>query len=174
MFQSVRPNSQIYIFHKGDTPKVEVGYVSNQPIPKPKYSLPTNFGQPQDMVVDIVVKIGDRQVNYNGLPANMDIADSFSNGESIVIADNREAMNAELLSLKQKSTEVINSVNYHKELISKYEKILSELNPEFAEKQEQKQEIDTLKEQMAEMSRSISTLMESNKKLIEQLTIKEV
>ena len=174
MFQSVRPNSQIYIFHKGDTPKVEVGYVSNQPIPKPKYSLPTNFGQPQDMVVDIVVKIGDRQVNYNNLPANMDIADSFSNGESIVIADNREAMNAELLSLKQKSTEVINSVNYHKELISKYEKILSELNPEFAEKQEQKQEIDTLKEQMAEMSRSISTLMESNKKLIEQLTIKEV
>lgn len=174
MFQSVRPNSQIYIFHKGDTPKVEVGYVSNQPIPKPKYSLPATFGQPQDMVVDIVVKIGDKQVNYNGLPANMDIADSFSNGESIVIADNREAMNAELLSLKQKSTEVINSVNYHKELISKYEKILSELNPEFAEKQEQKQEIDTLKEQMAEMSRSISTLMESNKKLIEQLTIKEV
>jgi len=174
MFQSVRPNSQIYIFHKGDTPKVEVGYVSNQPIPKPKYSLPATFGQPQDMVVDIIVKIGDKQVNYNGLPANMDIADSFSNGESIVIADNREAMNAELLSLKQKSTEVINSVNYHKELISKYEKILSELNPEFAEKQEQKQEIDTLKEQMAEMSRSISTLMESNKKLIEQLTIKEV
>ena len=83
-------------------------------------------------------------------------------------------MNAELLSLKQKSTEVINSVNYHKDLVNKYEKILSELNPEFAEKQEQKQEIDTLKEQMAEMSRSISTLMESNKKLIEQLTIKEV
>lgn len=174
MFQSVRPNSQIYIFHKGDAPRVEIGYVNNQPIPKPKYSLPTNFGQPQDMVVDIIVKIGDRQVNYNNLPANMDIADSFSNGESIVIADNREAMNAELLSLKQKSTEVINSVNYHKDLVNKYEKILSELNPEFAEKQEQKQEIDTLKEQMAEMSRSISTLMESNKKLIEQLTIKEV
>lgn len=174
MFQSVRPNSQIYIFHKGDAPRVEIGYVNNQPIPKPKYSLPTNFGQPQDMVVDIIVKIGDRQVNYNNLPANMDIADSFSNGESIVIADNREAMNAELLSLKQKSVEVINSVNYHKDLVNKYEKILSELNPEFAEKQEQKQEIDTLKEQMAEMSRSISTLMESNKKLIEQLTIKEV
>lgn len=174
MFQSVRPNSQIYIFHKGDAPRVEIGYVNNQPIPKPKYSLPTNFGQPQDMVVDIIVKIGDRQVNYNNLPANMDIADSFSNGESIVIADNREAMNAELLSLKQKSVEVINSVNYHKDLVNKYEKILSELNPEFAEKQEQKQEIDTLKEQMAEMSRSISTLMESNKKLIEQLAIKEV
>ena len=46
MFQSVRPNSQIYIFHKGDSPKIEVGYVSNHPLPRPKYQLPTTFGAP--------------------------------------------------------------------------------------------------------------------------------
>ena len=171
MFQSVRPNSQIFILHKGDTPTIEVGSVTNQPVPRAKYQLPSAFGQTQELVVDLIVKVGDRTVNYNGLPAHLDIADSSSNGETIVISDNKEAMNAELLNLKQKSTDIINSIEFHKGLIEEYEKILAQLNPEFAEKQEQKQELDTLKAQMAEMSRSISALMETNKQLIEKLKI---
>lgn len=173
MFQSVRPNSQIYIFHKGDAPRVEIGYVTNQPLPRAKYQLPTTFGQPQNLVVDLVVKVNDQTYNYNGLPAQSDVADSFSNGENIVITDNKEAMNAEIVNLKQKSLDVINSKEYHENLISQYEKILADLNPEFAEKQEQKLEIDTLKLQMAEMSRSITSLMESNKVLIDRLTTKK-
>ena len=120
-------------------------------------------------MVDLIVKIGDRTVNYNGLPAQSDIADSSSNGESIVISDSRDAMNAEILNLKQKSTDIINSVEFHKGLIGEYEKVLAQLNPELAEKQEQRQELDTLRAQMAEMSRSISALMETNKQLIEKL-----
>ena len=117
MFQSVRPNSQIFILHKGDTPSIEIGNVTNQPMSRPKYQLPTSFGQPQELVVDLVVKVGDRTVNYNNLPAQLDIADSSSNGESIVISDSKEAMNAEVLNLKQKSTDIINSVDFHKELV---------------------------------------------------------
>lgn len=169
MFQSVRPNSQIFILHKGDTPNIELGTVTNQPMPRPKYQLPATFGQPQEMVVDLVVKVNDRTVNYNNLPAQSDIADSSSNGENLVISDSRDAMNAEILNLKQKSTDIINSVEFHKSLLGQYDKIIAQLNPEFAEKQEQKQELDTLRAQMAEMSRSISALMETNKKLIEQL-----
>ena len=169
MFQSVRPNSQIFILHRSDTPSIELGTVTNQPIPRPKYQLPTTFGQPQEMVVDLVVKINDRTVNYNSLPAQSDIADSSSNGENLVISDSRDAMNAEVLNLKQKSTDIINSVEFHKGLLEQYDKIIAQLNPEFAEKQEQKQELDTLRAQMAEMSRSISALMESNKQLIEKL-----
>ena len=169
MFQSVRPNSQIFILHRSDTPSIELGTVTNQPIPRPKYQLPAAFGQPQEMVVDLVVKINDRTVNYNSLPAQSDIADSSSNGENLVISDSRDAMNAEVLNLKQKSTDIINSVGFHKGLLEQYDKIIAQLNPEFAEKQEQKQELDTLRAQMAEMSRSISALMESNKQLIEKL-----
>lgn len=169
MFQSVRPNSQIFILHKGDAPNIELGTVTNQPMPRPKYQLPATFGQPQEMVVDLVVKVNDRTVNYNNLPAQSDIADSSSNGENLVISDSRDAMNAEILNLKQKSTDIINSVEFHKSLLGQYDKIIAQLNPEFAEKQEQKQELDTLRAQMAEMSRSISALMETNKKLIEQL-----
>ena len=169
MFQSVRPNSQIFILHKSNTPILEVGSVTNVPVARAKYQLPTTFGQPQEMVVDLVVKVGDKTVNYNNLPAQLDIADSSSNGDAIVISDSKEAMNSELLNLKQKSIDIINSVDFHKEMVEKYETILSQLNPELAEKQEQKQELDTLKSQMMEMSKSIAALMETNKQLIEKL-----
>lgn len=163
MFQSVRPNSPIYVFHKGDNVRLETGYVVNQPIPKPKYQMPHNFGQTQEMIVDLVVKLNDMTVNYNALPAQLDIADSYSNGENIVISDSRDAMNAEIISLKQKSIDIINSVDYHKSLISQYDKLLADFNPEMAEKQAQQQEIAQLRNQMDEMSKNMALLIEQLK-----------
>ena len=172
MFQSVRPNSQIYIFHKSEDPKLDIGYITNQPIAKPKYAIPTTFGQPQEMVVDLVVKVDDKIYNFNSISANSDIADSYSNGENIIITDSRDAMNSEILSLKQKSTDIINSIPLNEKLIKVYDSILSDLNPEFAEKQAQRVELDGLKNQVSEMSKSISELMETNKALIERLSLK--
>jgi len=163
MFQSVRPNSPIYVLHKGDNPRLETGYVVNQPIPKPKYQMPHNFGQPQEMIVDLVVKLNDSSMNLNAIPANLDIADSYSNGESIVISDSREAMNSEIISLKQKSVDIINSRPYHESLVSQYEKLLSDFNPEMAEKQAQQQEISSLRNQMNEMSKNMALLLEQLK-----------
>ena len=159
MFQSVRPNSPIYVLHKGDNPRLETGYVVNQPIPKPKYQMPNAFGQPQELVVDLVIKLNDITVNMNAIPAQLDIADSYSNGENLVISDSREAMNSEILSLKQKSIDIINSVPYHKNLTVTYDKLLSDFNPEMAEKQAQQKEISALKAQMDEMSRNMALLI---------------
>ena len=68
MFQSLRQNSQIYIFHK-DKPFLEIGQITNVTPPKPKYPVPPTFGQAQEMVVDITAKVNDLFVNYTGLPA---------------------------------------------------------------------------------------------------------
>jgi hypothetical protein len=163
MFQSVRPNSPIYVFHKGDNPRLETGYVVNQPIPKPKYQIPHTFGQPQELVVDLVIKVNDATYNMTAIPAQLDIADSYSNGESLVISDSRDAMNSEVISLKQKSIDVINSKPYHENLVTIYDKILSDFNPEMAEKQAQQQEIVELKNQMNEMSRNMALLIEQLK-----------
>ena len=163
MFQSVRPNSPIYVLHKGDNPRLETGYVANQPIPKPKYQMPHTFGQPQEMIVDLVIKLNDTSINLNSIPANLDIADSYSNGESVVISDSREAMNSEIISLKQKSIDLLNSMDYHKSLIKCYDKLLSEFNPEMAEKQAQQQEIAGLRNQIDELSKSMALLVKQLK-----------
>lgn len=158
MFQSLRQNSQIYIFHKGQNPSLEVGTITNIPVTKPKYAVPQTFGQPQEMVVDLIVKVNDRIVNYNSLPASQDIADCYTNGESIVVSDSRDAMNAEILSYKQKSIDTINSLDMHKSIVESCEKILNNLNPEYAEKKQQQDEILHLKSQMSDISNNLAAL----------------
>ena len=170
MFQSLRPNNQLYILRK-EKPSLEIGSVVSVSLPVPKYQMQPNFGQPQEMVVDVVAKVNNQDVTYQKIPATSDIAD-FGNG-GIVLSDSREAMNSEILSLKKKSADIINSIDYHKEVIANCENILSELNPEFAEKQAQQKEIDSLREKMDEMTKNMASLMEANRKLIEAIGNKE-
>ena len=87
--------------------RVDIGFVTYQPIPKPKYSMPQTFGQPQEMVVDLVVKANNEVMNLNGIPAQADVADSFSNGETVVVSTSKDAINAELVSEKQKSLDIV-------------------------------------------------------------------
>jgi hypothetical protein len=174
MFQSLRQNSQVFVLHKGNDLIVETGFVTGVSIPRPKYPMVKyNVMQPQEMVVDIEVKLGNSTVKYSNLDAAADIAESSSNGESIVISTSKEAMNSELTNLKQRSIEVINSVDFHKKLIEEYDKVIKQLNPEYAEKEQQKNEINSLKEQMAQMSQNMAALMQANTTLIEKLSKKE-
>ena len=166
MFQSLRPNNQIFILHK-DKSLLEVGSVVSVSMPTPKYPVPQVFGQPQEMVVDIVVKVNNQDVTYQKLPANLDIADFGTNG--IVVADNKLAMNSEIMSLKQKSVDALNNMDFHQQVILNCDKMLSDLNPEFAEKQQQQAEINELKTQVHDLTRGMSELMKVNKDLIAQL-----
>mgnify|MGYP003571358592 CR=1 FL=1 len=166
MFQSIRPNSQIYILNKGDTIKVDVGYLTNQPIPKPKYQMPATFGQSQETVVDLIVKVGNSTVNLNNIPAQSDVADTYSDGETLVVSTSREAINSELVNERQKSLDIIKSAPYHEKRAAACDTVLGQLNPEFAEKQSQKEELSQLKEQVngltAQVSRLVEALMPKN------------
>ncbi len=139
---------------------LEKGMVVSVTPPSPKYSVPPVFGQPQEMVVDIVVKVNGQDHNYQKVPASADIADFGFNG--VVVSDSRDAMNAEVLNLKNKSIETINSVDFHKGVVEGCKRILESLNPEFAERQAQQNDINSLKVQMQE-------LMEMNKSLLARL-----
>ena len=56
----------------------------------------------------------------------------------------------------------------HRNIVTKCEEILNSLNPEYAEKKQQQGEIQNLKSQMSDMSKSLATLTE----MIETLTKK--
>lgn len=158
MFSNLRTNSQIFILHKEPTPYIEVGQVTSVSQPVPKFPV-TNFMAPQEFVVDIVVKVNGNDITLQKLPANLDIADQGTPSGGIVITTSREAMNSEVDSLRQKSLNIINSVDYHQKIVQDCEMLLQKLNPEFAEQKQQKQEIDTLKAQMSEMMNGMKELM---------------
>lgn len=173
MFQSLRPSNTFYVLHKDSVPYIEIGSVVSVSAPMPKFQFPQTFGQPQEMVVDVVVRINDNNLTFQKLPANQDIAD-FGTNASIVVATSKEAMNAELSSIKQKSIDIINSVNFHKSVIEGCDKTLRDLNPEYAEKQQQQDEINTLKQNMDDMRNSMAELMRMNKELLTRFNASSV
>lgn len=68
-------------------------------------------------------------------------------------------MNSEVMSLKQRSIDVINSVSLNQEVVAGCDEILQLLNPEFAEKQKQQADINNLKLQMEALGKSIADVV---------------
>lgn len=172
MFQSIRQDSLVYIFHGGDNPYAETGTVSAPPVVKPKYSIPQAFGQ-QEMVVTITVNAKGGSYTFKDLPSCCDTADVYMGSECVTVMDSREAFNAKILSIKKKTEDTIESIPKLKDIVVRCDSILREFNPEFAEKQAQQDKIDMLEKRMSDMSESMERLMESNKLLIDRLSQKE-
>jgi hypothetical protein len=167
MFQTLRVNSPIYILHKEGTPYVETGSVVSVTNPMPKFPMTTTPMQPfgtTEMVVDVVANVNGQQHTFQKLPANKDVEDSIIN--KLTISTSRDAMNAEVSALKQRSIDHINSVDYHQSVILGCDKILESLNPEFGEQMRRDKELADLRVQVAEMSgvlRELMTTLQSEK-----------
>lgn len=141
-FQNLRTNHQIYILHKDTIPTLEIGKVTSVSVPVPKYG---NASMYNDLVLDITVDVDGKMTNFQKLPANTEIADF---GNNIVIATSKEAMNSELISMKQRSLDIIGSVELHESVVQGCDEILQQINPEIAEKQRQEQENKQLREEI--------------------------
>lgn len=156
MFQSARVNQTIYILYKEAVPRLEVGSITQVTQPMVKFPTVPQYGQPQEQVVDIFANVNGAQRQFQQLPANKESAD-FGTG-NVFVTINRDAMNAEIGNLKNESVGIINRVDEERQKIVKYDEILMQLNPEFAEKQRQEQELATLKNQMAQMTQSYANV----------------
>lgn len=149
-FSQLRLNSPIYILHKDTTPYVECGQVVNVSAPMPQLGVLPQIGQPVNYTVDVTVKVGDQTSLYQKLPAGGDVADFACNG-NVFLSCSREGVNAEVQAMRQRSADIIASVDYHKGVIDICDKILEQINPEVAEKMQQQAEITSLKEQITSL-----------------------
>lgn len=158
-FSSLRSSSLLYILNREGVPSVNVGTIVSVSAPTPKWGAMA-FGQQPEMLVDLAVKVDDKQGAFPKVPANLDVWEYEQNGVKTpyILATSREAINAEINNLKQQALGVINSVDYNRQVVKACDDMLRSLNPEYAEKQRQEQEIaelksrlDTQQSQMAEL-----------------------
>lgn len=163
-FSTLRNSALIYIINKEGVPSVNIGTVTNVSAPVPKWGAPMAFGQPQEMVVDITLKVDDKQGQFTKVPANLDVWEYEQNGVKTpyVLATSKEIVNAEINALRRQAESIINSVEHNKQVISACNDMLKQLNPEFADKQRQEEEIAELRNQLfaqqAQMAELISLL----------------
>ena len=160
MFNTARPNSRAYIFFKGDKPRFEQGFVVNNPVVKPKYNIPMNLNQRQETITDITIKTDSGTYNFNGIPSELEVANTYCNGEAAVISLSRDAMSAEVLSLKQRSEDVIKSVPYHESFITICNDVVSQLNPEYAEQKQRDGRLDNLEKKVDVLTDKLGLLVE--------------
>jgi hypothetical protein len=85
-------------------PTLEIGKITNVSVPIPKYG---NTSMYTDLILDITADVDGRSTNFQKLPANSEIADF---GNNIVVAVSKEAMNSEVTSMKQRSLDILNSI----------------------------------------------------------------
>lgn len=149
-FQNLRNNHQIYILKKDVIPTLEIGKVTTVSAPVPKYG---NTSMYNDLIIDITADIDGKITSFQKIPANSEIADF---GNNIVIATSKDAMNNEVVSMKQRSLDILNSVEQHQSIIKGCDEILQMLNPEIAEKQRQEQENKALREEINSLKEMFS------------------
>lgn len=152
-FQNLRNNHQLYILRKDTTPTLELGKVTHVSVPVPKYGTNSMYN---DLVLDITVDVDGKTTSFQKLPANSEIADF---GNNIVVAISREAMSSEVMSMKQRSMDILNSIDQHQSIIGGCDEILKVLNPEIAEKQRQEQENKALREEINSLKEMFSEFM---------------
>lgn len=160
MFNTARPNSRAYIFFKGDSPRLEQGFVVNNPIVKPKYTVPMNLNQRQETLTDLTIKTDSGTYNFTNIPSELEVADTFCNGEAAVVSLSRDAMSAEVLSLKQRSEDVIKSGPYHKSFISKCDDALGILSPDYADQKQRDEKLDALEKKVGMLADKLGLLVE--------------
>lgn len=160
MFNTARPNSRAYIFFKGEKPRFEQGFVVNTPIIKPKYNIPVNFNQKQETLTDLSIKTDSGTFNFNGIPSELEVADTFCNGEAAVISLNRDAFSAEVLSIMQRSEDVLKSRAYHETVISTCKETLEQLNPEYANQKQRDERLDSLEKKVDTLTDKLGLLVD--------------
>lgn len=158
-FQNLRNNNQLFILYKNEIPTLEIGKITNVSIPVPKYNSQNIYNQ--EMTVDIIVDINGNVTNFQKIPALSEIADF---GNNIVISCNKNAMNSEINSMKQKSLDIINSIDIHNNIIKGCDKMLEKLNPEIIEKQKQEAESKALREEINSLKEMFREFMKQSLK----------
>ena len=152
MFSTLRQNSQIYILDKKGSPVLKKGVIESV---SPQRSRTGSFyGQPMDMVVDITVNIEGSTEEFKNIPASLSIA----NDGNMVISESREAMSTEVDSILSISKQILESVDYHQEVIDKCEQILKDLNPQFAKDKLQEEKINSLEERIGGVENTLGDI----------------
>lgn len=174
-FSQLRQNSPLYILNREGVPTVNIGTVIGVSAPMSKLGLPAAFGNVPDTVVDVTVRVDDKQGAFYKVPAALDVWEYEQNGVKTpyILATTREGINAEVNALRQQALGVIESVGHNREVVKACDEMLMTLNPEYAEKQRQEQEIAELKSQLASQQTQMAELIALLKGREERVTVRE-
>lgn len=168
MFQGLRQNSLFYILEKsGEKPTLRIGQVIEKSNNQPKYPN-TYLPNQNEETVDVKVQVDEEQLNFEKLPATAQIVNFGNNG--VIVSDSKEAMSAEIDAMLRRSKGIVESVDYHKSVVSACEEMLTRINPQIAKEKQQEQDISNLKSDVCGMKGDMTELKGMMSQVLKQIS----
>lgn len=161
LFKDLKPNYPVFILNTKDVEFTQAKVVS---VSFPHFDTNNQVsvighGNAQ-MVVDITLEVGDKTVTYV-IPENLSITRTGNN--NMVLATEKEGIIREIEALKASSEQIISSIEYHKGVIEKSDKLLAEFDPVVKEKQQNEQRFKTIESSISEMKGMFEKLLDTIK-----------
>lgn len=163
-FNSLGAGQPFYILQKCDKPELKVGVVKTKSEPKSPYQVqqPAIFNglatmQGQNLVVDMVVSVGNSDIPFSNLPAGAE--SSTYNGGNTFVSCSREATLQAVDGMIQSSKKALEQVDYHKTVLAEGEKMLETLNPRYKEERERDRSIKSLEERQSATDKKLDAIL---------------
>lgn len=157
MFGTLRAGSLLYILNKGENPSLTVGQVLSTTPPRAKVE--NQFLQnplQMEQVIDITVKVGDDTKTFSNVNTALSIVDTGAN--NYVISDDKTAITNEVEAFGTLSQNALNSVPYHKKVVSACKQMMMDLNPNLQKEADRDSKISNLEKELAEIKGGFSEL----------------
>ena len=161
MFKDLKNGFQVCLLDKSQkTPVYKIGNVvsvsaprlDSRPMPPGQIPSPMMYSE---RVIDLTVEC-DGQTNTYVVQENANVASIAS----LTLACSVEPILNEVRAIHKTSTDIIASVDRHKEVVTKCEDILKELNPAYADSKAQNQRIDKIEAAISGVADSVRQIQQ--------------
>ena len=152
-FKDAKCGSTILIFDRNEI-AVKSGKITNNPMPHFDPKCPAM----SKMVVDLNVEVDGTSTTY----VMEDNAEVGYVGNTFLTI-NRECLLREVESIKAQSEQALKMVDWNKSAVKKCDNIMKEYSPEYRERTETTNRLDSLEEKLGNIAKSLNAFLEQQK-----------
>lgn len=162
MFSSLNQGSLIHILDKTKGIVYKTAIITTKSEPKVDYG-----SSPVGMInlptfVDIEAKVDDEVYSFKHIPDSSSLV-NYDNGR-IIVSETKEGLIPQVENLLHNSKQIVDNIQYHKDVIESCNKLLIDLNPQFAKEKQREEQITKLESKVSNMEDKLDKIINLIKK----------
>lgn len=147
LFKDIKQNYPVYILDKSNL-TLSTGKATQVPFPRVDMNQKTGK---TETVVDITIEANGKTATYV-IPENL----AVTYAGNLILATDKMSLASEIEAMRNTAEQIIASVDHQKEILSKSEALLAELNPVYKEKQETEKRFSEMEKSVKELKDMMS------------------
>lgn len=139
IFRDIKQHNKIYILDKNNM-TIKEGIVTAVGIPQPNIE--------GKIVIDVTISVDDKIATYS-IPEQL----SITRANNLVLVINKEDLIPEIETMKTNAQMILDSVDKQKNILSKADSLLLDLNPLLKEKQQNEQRFSKIEDSLNQITK---------------------